>query len=99
MYAVELDRSKRLLVISAVGHVTAQQVKGVAQSVLELLQQTASGFHVRASFRWLETMDSTAAPDLAEIMDELSKKGVGSVTRVFSDPRKDIGLNPVAIPL
>ena len=93
MYAVELDRSKRLLVISAVGHVTAQQVKGVAQSVLELLQQTASGFHVLADFRWLESMDPTAAPDLAEIMDELSKKGVGSVTRVFSDPRKDIGLN------
>jgi len=93
MYAVELDRSKRLLVISAVGHVTAQQVKGVAQSVLELLQQTASGFHVLADFRWLESMDSTAAPHLAEIMDALTEKGVGSVTRVFSDPRKDIGLN------
>src|SRR4029450_13728722 len=93
MYAVELDRSKRLLVISAVGHVTAQQVKGVAQSVLELLQQTASGFHVLADVRWLESMDSTAAPHLAEIMDELTKKGVGSVTRAFSDPRKDIGLN------
>ena len=74
MYAVELDRSKRLLVISAVGHVTAQQVKGVAQSVLELLQQTASGFHVLADFRWLESMDSTAAPHLAEIMDELTRK-------------------------
>ena len=93
MYAVELDRSKRLLVISALGHVTAQQVNGVAQSVRELLQQTAPGFHVLADFRWLESMDSTAAPHLAEIMDELTKKGVGSVTRVFSDPRKDIGLN------
>ena len=96
MYAVELDRSKRLLVISAVGHVTAQQVKGVAQSVRELLQQTAPGFHVLADFRWLESMDSTAAPHLAEIMDELTKKGVGSVTRAFSDPRKDIGLNIVS---
>jgi anti-anti-sigma regulatory factor len=93
MYAVELDRSKRLLVISAVGHITARQVKGVAQSVRELLLQTAPGFHVLADFRWLESMDSTAAPHLAEIMDELTKKGVGSVTRVFSDPRKDIGLN------
>ena len=26
-------------------------------------------------------------------MDALTEKGVGSVTRVFSDPRKDIGLN------
>ena len=93
MYAVELDRSKRLLVISAVGHVTAREVKGVAQRVREVLQQAAPGFHVLADFRWLESMDSTAAPHLAEIMDALTEKGVGSVTRVFSDPRKDIGLN------
>ena len=93
MYAVELDRSKRLLVISAVGHVTAQEVQGVARSVREVLQQAAPGFHVLADFRWLESMDSTAAPYLAEIMDALTEKGVGSVTRVFSDPRKDIGLN------
>jgi len=93
MYAVELDRSKRLLVISAVGHVTAREVQGVAQSVREVLHQAAPGFHVLADFRWLESMDSTAAPHLAEIMDALTEKGVGSVTRVFSDPRKDIGLN------
>jgi len=93
MYAVELDRSKRLLVISAVGHVMAREVKGVAQSVREVLHQAAPGFHVLADFRWLESMDSTAAAHLAEIMDALTEKGVGSVTRVFSDPRKDIGLN------
>jgi len=93
MYAVELDRSKRLLVISAVGHVTAREVKAVAQRVREVLHQAAPGFHVLADFRWLESMDSTAAPHLAEIMDALTEKLVGSVTRVFSDPRKDIGLN------
>jgi anti-anti-sigma regulatory factor len=93
MYAVELDRSKRLLVMSAVGHVTAREVQGVARSVREVLQQAAPGFHVLADFRWLESMDSTAARYLAEIMDALTEKGVGSVTRVFSDPRKDIGLN------
>ena len=93
MYAVELDRSKRLLVISAVGHVMAREVKAVAQRVREVSHQAAPGFHVLADFRWLESMDSTAAPHLAEIMDALTEKGVGSVTRVFSDPRKDIGLN------
>ena len=93
MYAVELDRSKRLLVISAVRRVTAREVKGVAQRVREVLHQAAPGFHVLADFRWLESMDSTAAAHLAEIMDTLTEKGVGSVTRVFSDPHKDIGLN------
>ena len=93
MYAVELDRSKRLLVISAMGHVMSREVKAVAERVREVLHQAAPGFHVLADFRWLESMDSTAAPHLAEIMDALTEKGVGSVTRVFSDPRKDIGLN------
>ena len=59
----------------------------------EVLHPATPGFHVLADFRWLESMDPTAAPHLAEIMDVLTEKGVGSVTRVFSDPRKDIGLN------
>ena len=82
MYAVELDRSKRLLVINAVQRVTTEQVKAVAERVRELLQDVAPGFRVLADFRWLESMDSAAAPHLAEIMDALTEKGVESVTRV-----------------
>jgi len=93
MYAVELDQSKRLLVISALQRVTAQQVKAVAQRVRELLQAVAPGFRVLVDFRWLDSMDSAAAPYLAEIMDTLTERGVSSVARVLSDPHKDIGLN------
>jgi anti-anti-sigma regulatory factor len=93
MYAVELDRSKRLLVISALQRVTAQEVKAVAKRVRDVLQDVAPGFRVLVDFRWLESMDSAAAPHLAEIMDTLTEKGVGSVARVLSDPHKDIGLN------
>ena len=93
MYAVELDQSKRLLVISAVQRVTAEQVKAVAQHVSELLQDIAPGFRVLVDFRWLDLMDSAAAPHLAEIMEALTEKGVASVARVMPDPHKDIGLN------
>jgi hypothetical protein len=93
MYAVELDRSKRLLVISAAQKVTAEDAKMVAQRIRDLLHDVAPGFRVLADFRWLESMDSAAAPHLAEIMDALAEKEVASVTRVMSDPRKDIGLN------
>ena len=93
MYAVELDRSKRLLVISAVERVTAREVKTVAQRVREVLQEVAPGFHVLADFRWLESMDPAAARHIAEIMDALAEKNVASVTRVMPDPQKDIGLN------
>jgi anti-anti-sigma regulatory factor len=93
MYSVEIDRSKRLLVISALRQVTAEQAKLAAQQVRELLRDVAPGFRVLADFRWLESMDSAAARHVADIMDTLTEKGVTSVTRVMPDPHKDIGLN------
>ena len=86
MYAVELDQSKRLLVIGASQRVTAEQAKLAAQRVRELLQDVAPGFRVLADFRWLDSMDSAAAPHIAEIMDALAEKGVAAVTRVIADP-------------
>ena len=93
MYALELDRSKRLLVISAAQRVTAEEANRAAQRIRELLQDVAPGFHVLADFRWLESMDSAAARNIAEMMDALAEKNVASVTRVMPDPHKDIGLN------
>ncbi|SRR6266487_2233914 len=93
MYAVEFDRSKRLLVISAAQTVTAEEAKMVAQRIREVLQDVAPGFHVLADFRGLQSMDSAAARHIAEIMDALAEKEVASVTRVMPDPHKDIGLN------
>ena len=93
MYSVEIDRSKRLLVISALQQVTAEQAKLAAKQVRELVRDVAPGFRVLADFRWLESMDSAAAPHDARIMDTLAEKGVSSVTRVMPDPHKDIGLN------
>jgi len=93
MYAVELDQLKRLLVISATQRVTAQQVKAVAERVHELLRGVGPGFRVLVDFRWLDSMDSAAAPHVAKIMETLTAKGVASVARVMPDPHKDIGLN------
>ena len=93
MYAVELDRSKRLLVISAAQKVTSEEAKIAAQRIGEVLQDVAPGFRVLADFRGLQSMDSAAAPHIAKMMDALAEKEVASVTRVIPDPRKDIGLN------
>jgi len=93
MYSVEIDRSKRLLVISALQQVAAEQARVAAKEVRELLRDVVPGFRVLADFRWLESMDSAAAPHVAEIMETLTEKGVASVTRVMPDPHKDIGLN------
>jgi hypothetical protein len=93
MYSVELDRSKRLLVITAAQRVTGEEVKAIAERIRELLHDVAPGLRLLADFRWLESMDSAAARHVAEIMDALAEKEVASVTRVMPDPHKDIGLN------
>jgi len=93
MYSVEIDRSKRLLVISALHKVTAEEANLVALRVGELLHDVEPGFRVLADFQWLESMDTAAAPHIAQIMDTLAEKQVSSVTRVIPDPHKDIGLN------
>jgi hypothetical protein len=93
MYAVELDQSKRLLVISAAQRVTAEQARQAGEQVRDLLQDVAPGFRVLADFRWLESMDPATARHVAEMMDALAQKKVASVTRVMPDPHKDIGLN------
>ena len=93
MYAVELDQSKRLLVISAAQRVTAEQARQAAEQVRDLLQDVAPRFRVLADFRWLESMDPATARHVAEMMDALAQKKVASVTRVMPDPHKDIGLN------
>jgi alkylated DNA nucleotide flippase Atl1 len=93
MYAVELDQSKRLLVITGAQRVTAEQTRQAAQQVRELLQDVAPGFRLLADYRWLESMDPATARYVAEIMDALTQKQVASVTRVIPDSHKDIGLN------
>ena len=93
MYTVEFDRSKRLMVISALQRVTAEQAKLAVKRVRELLHDVPPGFRVVADFRWLESMDPSAARHVGELMDVLADQGVGAITRVIPDPHKDIGLN------
>jgi anti-anti-sigma regulatory factor len=93
MYSVEFDRSKQLLVISAAGEVTKEDVATVALRVREMMKEVTPGFRVLTDFRWLDRMEPAAAKHIAEIMDAVAEKEVGMVVRVIPDPHKDIGLN------
>jgi hypothetical protein len=93
MYSVEADKSKRLVVIGAAGHVTQDELKAAAAETAAILHDFAPGFAALTDFRWLQSMDAAGAPHVAEIMDALAAKKVGTIVRVVPDPRKDIGLN------
>src|SRR5207253_465949 len=92
MFSVETNKAKRLLVISAAGHVSKEEVKHAAEQVREALRDVAPGSRVLTDFRWLESMRPAAAPYIAEIMDALAEKQVASVIRIIPDPGKDIGI-------
>jgi hypothetical protein len=93
MVSVEIDNAKRLLVVSAAGHVSKEEVKEAAARVREALEDVVPGLRALTDFRWLESMRPSATPYIAEIMDALAEKQVASVIRIIPDPGKDIGLN------
>jgi hypothetical protein len=93
MFLLETDTTKRLVVISGAGYVAADEVKEAAARVRQTLENVEPGFVVLVDFRWLESMQATAAPFVAEIMDACAAKKVSAVVRVVPDPHKDIGLN------
>ena len=93
MYVVETDIKKRLIVISAAGKVTAEQVKEAAGKVREVVKDAQPGFRVLTDFRWLNSMESSAAKYVAAMMDAFTEAKVASVVRVMPDPHKDIGFN------
>jgi hypothetical protein len=92
MFSVETNKARRLLVITAAGHVSKEEVKYAAEQVREALRDAAPGIRVLTDFRWLESMRPGAAPHIAEIMDALAEKQVASVIRIIPDPGKDIGM-------
>ena len=92
MFSVEINQSKRLLVISAAGHVSREEMKQAADQVRDALRDVATGLRALTDFRWLESMRPSAVPHIAQIMDLLAEKQVASVIRVIPDPGKDIGM-------
>lgn len=93
MYSIEADEAKRLVVISAVGRVTKEEMKAAAKQAREVIKDFTPGFRLLADFRWLESMDPAAGQYIADIMDAMAEKQVAEVIRVMPDPHKDIGLN------
>jgi hypothetical protein len=92
MFSVETNKAKRLLVISAAGHVSKEEMKQAADQVRDALRDVPPGSRVLTDFRWLESMRPSAVPHIAEIMDLLAEKQVASIIRVIPDPGKDIGM-------
>ena len=93
MYLTEFERSQRLLKITVAGDTTADEVRSALENLRSLLKEIQPGFKLLADISALESMPTSAAPYLGEIMESCAEKGVSLVIRLLPpDPKKDIGL-------
>lgn len=93
MFVFETDTTKRLFVLSVTGSITADEAKETVAPIAERVREMEPGFVALIDFRWLESMSSSAAPYVAQIMDAFAAQKVSAVVRVMPDPHRDIGLN------
>ena len=93
MFLATVNKAERLLHLSFVGQVRADELAHAREGLPALLADLTPGFRMLADLGRLDSMDMACAAEIGRVMDLCDQKGIGQVIRVIPDPRKDIGLN------
>jgi hypothetical protein len=97
MLKAELDKAKNLLRIVWSQHVTAEDTARWREQLVQLLPGLQPAFKLLSDWTAVDLMDVNCLPDIAWCMETLEKAGVSKVVRILPDPRKDIGVNIIAL--
>ena len=97
MFLATVNKPKRLLHLSFIQHVQAEDLKRGREDVAALLADLPAGFRLLTDLERLESMDAACAKEVGRLMELCAQKGVGIVVRVIPDPQKDIDFNILAI--
>jgi hypothetical protein len=97
MFLVTTNKSKRLLQLSFIGHVTLEELQRGGKDIPELLADWPSGWRLLGDLERLQFMDEDCVAELGRNMEILDRHGVELVVRVIPDSTKDIGFNILAI--
>jgi anti-anti-sigma regulatory factor len=93
MLLLEVNKVRRLLHVSYIGHVRASDLRQSREELDLLLAELRPGFSLLVDLSHLESMDIACEDEIIRIMESLNRKGVGAVARVIPEPARDIGLN------
>lgn len=96
MFLATTNKAKRLVCLTYLGQVRAEEIKAGREETLTLLEDLGPGFRVLADFERLESMGPETAAEVGRLMEMADAKGVALIVRVVPDPSKDIGLNILA---
>ena len=97
MITCNVDESGRVLTMSYVGHVVAEDMRRCLGTIRDLMDQLKPGFFLLTDLSNLEFMEASCAPELGAIMDQCSAKGMSTVVQVIPDPNKDIGFDLISV--
>ena len=93
MFLVTTNKSKRLLHLSFIGHVTVAELQRGGKDIAELLADWPPGLHLLGDLERLQSMDADCVEELGKNMELLDRHGVELAVRVVPDSTKDIGFN------
>ena len=97
MFLAELNKSKRWLHLSFIGHVCAAELEAGRADVAAALAELPSGFLLLTDLERLDRMDIECTEGLGKIMELCDQKGVASAVRIVPSPDKDIGFNIISL--
>jgi anti-anti-sigma regulatory factor len=93
MFLATTNKTKKLLHLSFIGHVTAEELRRGSEDLAALLADLPHEMHLLVDLERLEIMDADCAEQLGKTMERHDQHGVALLVRVIPDPTKDIGLN------
>lgn len=97
MFLATTNKSKRLLYVSFIQQVRAEELQRGLEDVSTLLADLPSDFNLLVDLGRLESMDTACVAEIGKVMEVFDQKGVGLVVRVIPNPAKDIGLNILSL--
>ena len=97
MFLATMNKPRRLLHLSYINHVSADEIQQGMTEVLALASEMPAGFRLLTDFDRLESMDQDCALELGKLMDLIKEMKVELVVRVIPDPQKDIGMNIITL--
>ena len=93
MFLATTNKSKRLLHLSFIGHVTIEELRRGGKDLAELVADWPAGLRLLGDLERLQSMDTGCAKELGKNMEMFDEHGIELVVRVIPDSTKDIGFN------
>jgi hypothetical protein len=96
MFLVTINKPRKLICFSYIGHVTVEDLRHCAGDVQAMLAELPAGFQLLADLSRVETIDMACVPEIGKTMELLERHQVGLIVRLVPDEGKDIGFGIIS---